>query len=221
MFNNAGAAGAGAGSSHTARAWARWQMPKMQDELVAEPVSEPPPMSGNLEETLSSSREEARRAGWEQGLSEGRQAARGELKLQADRFQHLIEQLAAPLAQSDQAVQDELVQLAVAIARQVVQRELSAQPELIRDVVSQALAALPAGNRQVRVHLHPEDAHLMADHTDTHDGGNWKIIEDAGLTRGGCVIDTGATRIDARLETRLHDILARLNSHAPLTAAVA
>lgn len=208
-------------NSHTARAWARWQMPSMQDEPVPESVPVPPAMTGDARETLSSSREEARRAGWEQGLSEGRQAARGELRLQADRFQHLIEQLAEPLAQSDQAVQDELVQLAVAIARQVVQRELTTQPEQIRDVVTQALAALPAGNRQVRVHLHPEDAHLLVEHLDAHDGVSWKIIEDASLTRGGCVVDTGATRIDARLETRLQDILARLHSHAPLTAAVA
>jgi len=208
-------------NSHTARAWARWQMPKMQDELVPEPLPVPPAMPGDPEETLASSREEARRAGWEQGLSEGRQAARGELRLQAERFQHLIEQLATPLAQSDQTVQDELVQLAVAIARQVVLRELSTQPEQIRDVVTQAIAALPAGNRQVRVQLHPEDAHLLVEHLDAHDGGSWKIIEDASLTRGGCVVDTGATRIDARLETRLQDILGRLNSHAPLTAAVA
>jgi len=109
----------------------------------------------------------------------------------------------------------------MAIARQVVQRELSTQPEQIRDVVTQAIAALPAGNRHVRIHLHPEDAHLLAENLDVHDGGSWKIIEDASLTRGGCIVDTGATRIDARLETRLQDILARLQNHAPLTAAVA
>lgn len=207
-------------SNNTAKAWARWQMPQMQDELaVVEPL--PPTTPLNPEDTLSSSREEARRAGWEQGLSEGRQAARGELRMQADRLQHVIEQLASPLEQAGQEVQDELVLLAMAIARQVVQRELSTQPEQIRDVVTQAIAALPAGNRHVRIHLHPEDAHLLAENLDVHDGGSWKIIEDASLTRGGCIVDTGATRIDARLETRLQDILARLQNHAPLTAAVA
>jgi len=207
-------------SNTTAKAWARWQMPQMQDEPV---VVEPPPpsMPLNAEESLSLLREEARRAGWEQGLSEGRQAARGELRLQADRLQHLIEQLAAPLAQAGQDVQDELVQLAMAIARQVVLRELSTQPEQIRDVVTQAIAALPSGNRHLRIHLHPEDAHLLAEHLDAHEVASWKIIEDATLSRGGCLVDTGATRIDARLETRLNDILARLHSHAPVTAAVA
>ena len=207
-------------SNNTAKAWARWQMPQMQDELVVAPPA-PPSMPFNPEDTLSSSREEARRAGWEQGLSEGRQAARGELRLQADRLQHVIEQLAAPLAQAGQDVQEELVLLAMAIARQIVQRELSTQPEQIRDVVTQAIAALPAGNRHLRIHLHPEDAHLLAENMDVHDGSSWKIIEDAALTRGGCIVDAGATRIDARLETRLQDILARLQSHTPLTAAVA
>ncbi len=217
MFSNAQPTKAA--SNNSAKAWARWQMPQMQDELVD--ATPPPAMHFNPEDALSSSREEARRVGWEQGLSEGRQAARGELRLQADRLQHLIEQLASPLAQTGQDVQDELVQLAMAVARQIVQRELSTQPEQIRDVVTQAIAALPAGNRHLRIHLHPEDAHLLAEHMDAHDGGSWKIIEDASLARGGCVIDTGATRIDARLETRLQDILARLQSHAPITAAVA
>lgn len=206
-------------SGNSAKAWARWQMPQMQDELLAD--SARPALLHGSEDTLSSSREEARRAGWEQGLSEGRQAARGELRLQADRLQHVIEQLAAPLAQAGQDVQDELVLLAMAIARQVVQRELGTQPEQIRDVVTQAIAALPAGNRHLRIHLHPEDAHLLAENLDPHEGGSWKIIEDAGLTRGGCIVDAGATRIDARLETRLQDTLSRLQSHAPLTAAVA
>ncbi|MES3041096.1 MAG: FliH/SctL family protein [Pseudomonadota bacterium] len=207
-------------SSNSAKAWARWQMPQMHDEVMAdEPLR--PTASFSPDEALSSSRDEARRSGWEQGLSEGRQAARGELKLQADRLQHVIEQLASPLAEAGQEIQDELVKLAMAIAQQVVVRELNTQPEQIRDVVTQAIAALPAGNRHLRIHLHPEDAHLLIENIDVHEGGSWKIIEDVSLTRGGCIVDTGATRIDARLETRLQDILGRLQSHSPLTAAIA
>lgn len=207
-------------SNNSAKAWARWQMPQMQEEVIIEEPLFPTTTFGS-DEALSSSREEARRSGWEQGLSEGRQAARGELKLQADRLQRIIEQLASPLTQAGQDVQDELVNLAMAIARQVVVRELSTQPEQIRDVVTQAIAALPAGNRHLRIHLHPEDAHLLIENIDVHEGGSWKIIEDVSLTRGGCIVDAGATRIDARLETRLQDILGRLQSHSPLTADVA
>lgn len=207
-------------SNNSAKAWARWQMPQMQEEVIIEEPLFPTTTFGS-DEVLSSSREEARRSGWEQGLSEGRQAARGELKLQADRLQRIIEQLASPLAQAGQDVQDELVNLAMAIARQVVVRELSTQPEQIRDVVTQAIAALPAGNRHLRIHLHPEDAHLLIENIDVHEGGSWKIIEDVSLTRGGCIVDAGATRIDARLETRLQDIFGRLQGHSPLTADVA
>lgn len=207
-------------SSNSIKAWARWQMPQMHDDVMAdEPLR--PTAAFSPDEALSSSREEARRSGWEQGLGEGRQAARGELKLHADRLQRIIEQLASPLAQAGQDVQDELVELAMAIARQVVVRELSTQPEQIRDVVTQAIAALPAGNRHLRIQLHPEDAHLLIENIDVHEGGSWKIIEDVSLTRGDCVVDAGATRIDARLETRLQDILGRLQSHSPLSAAIA
>ena len=72
MFSNAQPTKAA--SNNSAKAWARWQMPQMQDELVD--ATPPPAMHFNPEDALSSSREEARRVGWEQGLSEGRQAAR-------------------------------------------------------------------------------------------------------------------------------------------------
>ena len=81
--------------NNTAKAWARWQMPPMHTEPLCMPESQE--ASAYLtDEASSDARDEARRAGWEQGLSEGRMAARGELRLQAERLQQLIEQLAAP-----------------------------------------------------------------------------------------------------------------------------
>jgi flagellar assembly protein FliH len=43
-----------------------------------------------------------------------------------------------------------------------------------------------------------------------HDGMPWKIQQDPLLTRGGCRVSTGDSRIDATVESRLGAVIARV-----------
>lgn len=207
--------------SSKAAAWSRWQMPSMLDSEPAfrsdgradSRVETHTEVARSLSEAdVAACREEARRAGWEQGLSEGRQAARGELRLHAERWQHLVEHLQQPLAALNQQVEQELAELALAIARQVVREQLDLHPENILGVVREAVAALPSAARQLRLHLHPEDAHLVAESLPGLSEASWQIIEDAGIARGGCLLESGSTRVDARVETRLAEAADRLDA---------
>ena len=70
---------------------------------------------------------------------------------------------------------------------------------------------LPVAMRDVRVHLHPEDAAVVKQHlAPTENERAWTIIEDPVMARGGCQIATATSRIDARLEARLGGILSEL-----------
>lgn len=201
-------------------AWSRWQMPLMQDEPRTTIVNTEE-VSYLMDEALSHARDDARRAGWEQGLSEGRMAARGELRLQAERLQKVIQQLALPLAECNDRVKDELVMLAMVIAKEVIQRELTVQPADVHALVTKAIQALSVGTRHIRIHLHPEDAHLLSAQLEEKEGLSWKIIEDPAISRGGCMVDSGASHVDLRLETRLAELLSRLQTHIPSQADVA
>jgi flagellar assembly protein FliH len=65
--------------------------------------------------------------------------------------------------------------------------------------------------REVRVHLHPEDAAVVRQNlAPTESERAWTMIEDPVMARGGCQITTTTSRIDARLETRLAAILSEL-----------
>ena len=101
--------------------------------------------------------------------------------------------------------------LAMALARQIVRRELKTDPTQIIGIIREAIAALPVATRDVRVHLHPEDAAVVKQHlAPTENERAWTIIEDPVMARGGCQITTNTSRIDARLETRLGSILSEL-----------
>jgi flagellar assembly protein FliH len=70
---------------------------------------------------------------------------------------------------------------------------------------------LPVAAREVRVHLHPEDAAVVRENlAPTENERAWVIVEDPVMARGGCQITTTTSRIDGRLETRLGAILSEL-----------
>ncbi len=155
--------------------------------------------------------EEAHKEAFQQGLQEGRQAGRAEVRAQVERLSGMFHDLAKPFEQLDSEVERELLTLAMALARQIVRRELKTDPTQIIGIIREAIAALPVAAREVRVHLHPEDAAVVRDHlAPTESERAWTMIEDPVMARGGCQITTATSRIDARLETRLAGILSEL-----------
>lgn len=149
--------------------------------------------------------------GLERGLAEGRQRAGEELAADATRLTALLDSLAAPLASLEQELLDSMLQLAGALARQVVRRELTAVPARIGELVREGVAALPPAARQISVHLNPLDLDLVR--TMAPRGRNdarWELVADASLSRGGCRISTESSEVDLTLETRLTEAFARL-----------
>lgn len=154
---------------------------------------------------------QARAEGYEAGRREGMQAAEHEMRRRAEQLDALLESLSEPLAVIDAAVEQQLVELTLAIARQVIQRELMQKPDEIVAVVREAVAALPPTESTVYIHVHPEDARLLREVLSI-DGEHsyWRLQEDAGIARGGCRVVSGYAEADARLETRLRELAARL-----------
>lgn len=148
----------------------------------------------------------ASQQGFEQGFDKGREEGlaigRAEAQELLRRLRLALDHLARPLAQVDEETERELVALAIAVARQVVGRELETQPERILDALRTAMRALPVAARRARVRMHPDDCARVRGAAGEGDPG-WDLVEDAALTRGGCVVETETSSIDATVETRL------------------
>ena len=154
---------------------------------------------------------EAHKEAFEQGLAEGREAGRAEVRAQVERLSGMFYDLAKPFEVLDAEVERELLTLSMALARQIVRRELKTDPTQIIGIIREAIAALPVAARDVRVHLHPEDAAVVRQHlAPTENERAWAIVEDPVMARGGCQVSTSTSRIDMRLETRLGAILSEL-----------
>ncbi len=187
-------------------AYERWELPVVEGRDAFNSIQ---PMTA---EKLEAIHKQAHQEGFEQGHKEGLAAAQKEITAQLQRLKQILNALAEPLQAADDQVEQELIALAMAVARQIIRREIEQDPEQIIVVVREAMAELPSSARNIRIHLHPDDAALVREtlSTEEDDTAPWKIVEDMVLTRGGCRVESDTSRIDASLEKRLNAILTEL-----------
>ncbi len=194
---------------------ARWQQSleaaaPAEGAEAAEAEPEPALPPEEYEALREQAREEGHRAGYQAGFEEGEAAGREAVEQRAERLEQLLGHLARPLAAVDREVEDQLEQLAVVLAKQIVRRELHIQPDQIVATVREAVGMLPAAERRIEVHVHPEDAELLRTQATGGGDGAWEIVEDPSLTRGGCRVESGPASVDATLERQLGQLAARL-----------
>jgi len=106
-------------------------------------------------------------------------------------------------------IEKAMVDLVQHIARQVIQRELALDSSHIESVMREALKLLPLGVGNVRLYINPQDFEQVKALRERHEE-TWRIVEDASLQPGGCRVETEHSRIDATVETRISQIMAKL-----------
>ena len=203
-------------AQHAAGQGSAAQLRRAQAQSWTPPQVQGPLVGGRRVEELGALEREAWEHGFEEGRRSGSAAARAEqqaaLDEQRTQVAHLgaiLEVLARPLAEMDERMHRQLATLAGAIARQLVRRELRAQPEQIIAVIRETLALLPANSREVRIALHPDDAALVhARLAEPNAERAWTLIEDPVISRGGCRISSENSFIDAQVEARLGAAIA-------------
>jgi flagellar assembly protein FliH len=189
----------------------RWRLPEVEGPIVGRPREERT-RTAAAEESLRLALEGAQARGYEAGMSRARTEMSTRLAALDERIKSLdaaLRALVRPLEQLDTDIEGELAQLALAIGKQLARRELRIDPAQVIAILRESLALLPAAAREVRVHLHPQDAATVRERLTTPAGDRaWTLVEDPTLSRGGCVVDSQASRIDARLEARIAAVAA-------------
>jgi flagellar assembly protein FliH len=121
----------------------------------------------------------------------------------------ILQLLGQPLQQLDGEVEKELLHLTLAVGKQLARRELRVDPTQVIGIIRESLSQLPASARDVRIHLHPEDAVTVRERlaAPTQERA-WTIVEDPTLSRGGCIVRTETSQIDVRLDSRINAVIA-------------
>ncbi len=191
----------------------RWSLPAVEGPIVG--MGRDPRARDAQTSRLG---EAARKAEMDRGYAAGQSAGRAELKSQSDalaarvaRLDEILNRLCQPLAELEGEVEQQLVLLALAVGKQLTRRELKADPGQIAALIREAVGRLPAAAREVRVHLHPEDAAAIAERLATPGQERaWRVVEDPTLTRGGCLVRSENSQIDARIESRVNAMVSSM-----------
>ncbi|PRA31310.1 flagellar assembly protein FliH [Pseudomonas poae] len=196
--------------------------PEPEPELPVEseevPLEEVQPLT--LEE-VEAIRQEAYNEGFAAGEKDGfrsttlkvRQEAEAALAVKLGSLERLMGVLFDPIAEQDSQLEKAMVGLVEHIARQVIQRELVLDSSHIESVMREALKLLPLGVGNVRLYINPQDFEQVKALRERHEE-TWRIVEDAALQPGGCRVETEHSRIDATVETRISQIMAKLLDQA-------
>ncbi|GAB5380719.1 MAG: flagellar assembly protein FliH [Aliiglaciecola sp.] len=153
--------------------------------------------------------EEGTQTGMEQGLEEGIAAGQEQVNTLIASWQSMIEHVHQPVAQVDEVLQNELVKLAVSLARAVIRHEVQSNPDILRAALQDALKTLPIQESSYQIHMHPEDI-LVVKQTFSEEQiqqQNWLFVESPGMSRGGCDVTTSNNAVDVSIERRARDVL--------------
>jgi flagellar assembly protein FliH len=153
------------------------------------------PTAERVEQIYQQATEQGYQAGYNQGLAVARE--------QGERMAGLINGLQNEMVALDQTVAQDLLQLALAVANQVLTTALQVKPELIVPLVREAVQGLAHSGAPSSLMLNPNDAELVRELMGEHlQHGGVKIIEDKSLARGGCRLHSAGSTIEAAVETR-------------------
>ena len=180
--------------------------PAPVERAAPEPAAPPPPDYPSPEE-LAAIHEQARLIGYEEGRAAGHADALAQGKLAASKELEHVKQIAhtfsAALAEADQAIASDVLDLALHLSRCMLKTALQVRPELVLPLVREAIELLPVVQQPAVLMLNPEDAPMVREGLKEElEHGSWRVVEDPEVGRGGCKVDTASNQIDAQAATR-------------------
>jgi len=149
---------------------------------------------------------EAHAAGLREGEAAGHRRAAAELQPVIERLARSIDEISGLRARLRREAERDVVQLALAIARRILARELSVDPDAMRGLVLGALERLRSQEIS-RVRVHPAQEPLVtACLRQTITDRTVDVIADPASERGAVVFETERGSLDASVASQLQEI---------------
>lgn len=190
-------------------AYQRWEPASLEDAKIEQPVQLP--TAEALEDLHQQAHQEGYDLGYNEGVTAGYQQGRAQAEDELQRLRALLGAVEEAVRQLGQATSEELLNLALEIAKQILQRALKVKPELLLPIVRNVMESVPQHSQHPHLHLHPDDAALVKSHMQAElANGPWRIVEDQRIERGGCRIETAVAEVDATLASRWQRLAAAL-----------
>ena len=149
----------------------------------------------------------ARQSGYQDGYRDGLVALDGFKQSFATQMSAQIGVLMQSLGEQHDALERQMAQClaisATQLARHIVRNELSVRPDLVQAVAREATEALLLSARHITLRVHPDDQTLVAQGAaDVLAARGARLVADAQIARGGCLVESDIGVLDATLQAR-------------------
>jgi flagellar assembly protein FliH len=145
---------------------------------------------------------------FDQGFAEGERAGKQMAEAMVETICRRHEKSCAEVAASHKAIaqsmEEQTVQLALEIARKIVQRELATDPDLVAALAAVALKRV-SGHLSITLRVSRNDSERVRAAIASVNP-SVSVKEDPALDRGDFLIETGQTHLDGRLSDQIETI---------------
>jgi flagellar assembly protein FliH len=154
---------------------------------------------------LESQAENQARDAYRAGLEEGRKAATAELEPAIQKLANSLQELSRVKARLRKEAESDLVKLTIAVAKRILRRELTVDPEALKGVIAAALERV-ALRELARVRVHPSHESLVRSHLSSAAGSAIEVVADTSLQAGDILFESSRGTVDASIDSQLREI---------------
>lgn len=206
-------------------AYQRWELASFGDDRPSTLQSAEAAATATKQtaEQIAKLREQAQQQGYDEGHAEGYaqgraaglEAGRTEAAREAQRMQQIASAFGSEVARVDEALANDVLELALDLAKAMLKTALKARPELVLPIVGEAIRYLPNVQQPALLVLHPQDAELVRNHmAEELAKAGWRVSEDPQMEPGGCRIETASNQIEASPAVRWQRIADALGKQS-------
>ncbi len=162
----------------------------------------------------------AHKEGFDQGREEGFKEGKNEVERLIDRLHVILDRAMDKRGEILEQTEAQVVELVLLIARKVVKTISENQKNVVLSNVAQALRKLKTRS-DVIIRVNLADLQLTTEHAkdfieSAENAKKLSIVEDMGVDRGGCIIETDFGEIDARIQSQLHELEEKILDISPI-----
>jgi len=145
-------------------------------------------------------------AGHAEGLALGEAEGKSKVDLAVSQLTTLMQQLSDPISLQQQQVEQAVLNVALALSRSVIHRELIMDSSIVAQVVKQVLSSLPKTADGIRIKVSNTDFPYVQK-TLKALNSEAELLSSPTIRSGGCVVETSSQQIDYTVEKRFQKVV--------------
>ncbi|WP_054343070.1 flagellar assembly protein FliH [Neptunomonas antarctica] len=162
------------------------------------------------QEGFESGKEEGRESGHAagdlRGYTEGIERGKADIDRQVLKFEEILLKLDEPLSSQHDQLAELVTELSIHIAQAVIRHQGAECKDIVQASVADAIAVLPKQSGELVITVNPDDVSALASLAERHQE-RWKLIGDAKMAPGGCIISTDTSVVDYCMESRFSAVI--------------